>query len=220
MSSVPRLRRDGHALLGKSIKLASALAEQPKAPARSCGWPELDRLLPDGGMPHAVVEIVALGAREAFAGATRVAVAAVRAALARDARSWCAWIDADCTLFAPGLARAGVALERLFVVRPPPRELARVVVKTAGSGAFDILVVELRAPARGSDKLLRKLALAAERHGSSIVVLAPPHSDPWPVALRLEIERSRDGLEARVTKDRFGRVQPGLAKTHVPISIP
>ena len=93
MSSVPRLRHDG--LLGKSIKLASALADQPRAPARPCGWPELDRLLPDGGMPHAVVEIVALGSRrdgahEAFAGATRVAVTAVRAALARDARSWCA----------------------------------------------------------------------------------------------------------------------------------
>ena len=201
-----------NALLGKSIKLASALAEQPKAPARSCGWPELDRILPDGGMPHAVVELVC--SHEAFAGATRVAVSAVRAALERDARAWCAWIDADCTLFAPGLARAGVALDRLFVVRPREKDLARVIVKTASSGAFDILIVELRG-VRG-EKLVRKLALAAEQHGTSILLLARPHPDPWPVALRVEVARTRAGLEARVTKDRFGRTQPGLAKL-VPI---
>ncbi|HEY1955698.1 MAG TPA: hypothetical protein VGH28_08795 [Polyangiaceae bacterium] len=208
-----------NALFGKSIKPASALADQPKAPARSCGWPELDRILPDGGMPHAVVELVC--AHETFAGATRVAVTAVRAALERDARAWCAWIDADCTLFAPGLARAGVALDRLLVVRPPRESIARVVVKTASSGAFDILVVEIRR-VRG-EKLVRKLALAAEQHGTSILILAAPHPDPWPVALRLEIARTRAGLEARVTKDRYGRVQTvsvgrdGLAKV-VPIS--
>ena len=202
------------ALLGKSLKLASALAEQPRAPARSCGWPELDRLLPDGGMPHAVVELTC--SHEALAGATRVAVAAVRAALERDTRAWCAWIDADCTLFAPGLARAGVDLPRLLVVRPPRAALARVVVKTASSGAFDVLVVELRNRESRRDKLVRKLALAAEQHGTSILLLAPPHADPWPVALRLEIARTLAGLDVRVTKDRFGRAQPGLAK-HVPL---
>ena len=201
------------ALLGKHVRFASALAEQPKAPARSCGWPELDRILPDGGMPQAVVEITCR--HEAYAGATRVAVAAVRAALERDARSWCAWIDAECTLFAPGLARAGVDLARLLVVRPPKEDLARTMVKVASSGAFDVLVFELRA-ARGSEKLVRKLALAAEQSGASILLLAPPHRDPWPVALRLEVARTPEGLDARVTKDRFGRVLPGLAKT-IPI---
>ena len=97
------------ALLGKSIRLASTLDERPRAPARACGWPELDRLLPDGGMPHAVVE---LSCASSMAGATRVAAQVVRAALERDARAWCAWIDADATLFAPGLARAGVDSSR------------------------------------------------------------------------------------------------------------
>jgi hypothetical protein len=203
-------------LMGNAVGLASALAARPRAPARACGWPEIDRLLPDGGMPHAVVELSC--AHASFAGATRVAVAAVRAALERDARAWCAWVETEGTLFAPGLARAGVDLARLLVVRPPHAELGRVVVKTAGSGAFDVVVVELRAGR--AEKLVRKLALAAERHGASILLLAPPHADPWPVALRLEITRSEDGLEVRVAKDRFGRVQPGLAKTHVPIPSP
>jgi len=203
------------ALLDGRIHLASALAERPRAPARACDWPEIDRLLPDGGMPHAVVE---LSCASSMAGATRVAARSVRAALARDPRAWCAWIDASSTLFAPGLARAGVDLARLFVVRPRREDLARVTVKVAGSGAFDVVVLELVAAPRGMERLTRKLALAAETHGVSILLLAPPHRDPWPVALRLEIARTRGGLDVRVTKDRFGRVSPGLAKTHVPLA--
>jgi hypothetical protein len=41
----------------------------------------------------------------------------------------------------------------------------------------------------------------------------------WPVALRLEIARAEDGIDVRVTKDRFGRVPPRLAKTRVPIDV-
>src|SRR6202042_2376641 len=99
-------------------------------------WPELDRILPDGGMPHAVVEITC--AHHAFAGATRVAAAAVSAAQRRDARAWCAWIDSDSTLYAPGLARAGIDLTRLLVMRPPRALATRVTVKAAVSGALGV----------------------------------------------------------------------------------
>jgi len=204
-------------LLGSSVRLASALDARARAMARSCDWPELDRVLPDGGMPRAVVEITC--AHPAFAGATRVAAAAVRAAHKRDARAWCAWIDEGATLYAPGLARAEIDLARLFVVRPPRDLLSRAIVKVASSGAFDVMIVEARALAK-PDKLLRKLAIAAEAHGTSILILAPPHRDPWPVVLRLEVSREANGIDVRVTKDRFARVQPGLAKTRVPIALP
>jgi recombination protein RecA len=204
-------------LLSSSVRLASALGDRSHAPSRSCDWPELDRALPDGGMPHAVVEITC--AHRAFAGATRVAAASVRAAHVRDARAWCAWIDSNATLYAPGLARAGVDLARLLVMRPPRELAARVMVKAATSGAFDVMIVELhdtRVSWKVMDKLVRKLAIAAETHGTSILLLASPHRDPWPVALRLEIARVEDGIDVRVTKDRFGRA---LAKTRVPISL-
>ncbi len=211
MAAVINFTRSGGASL-ESLRFASSLSTK-QAPARSCDWPELERLLPDGGLPHAVVEITC--AHGAFAGATGVCVAAVRAALARDARAWCAWIDADCTLFAPGLAHAGVDLSRLLVIRPPRALAARVSVKVAASGAFDVLVIESPHASR-QDKLVRKLALAAEQYGTTIVLLAPPHVDPWPVALRFEVARAIDGLEVRVTKDRFGR---GLAKARIPLSL-
>jgi hypothetical protein len=201
----------------EKLKVADALGQRPRAPARACDWPELDRVLPDGGLPHAVVEITC--GHHAFAGATRVAVLAIAAAQRRSAGAWCAWMDASATLFAPGLARAGVDLARLLVVRPSPELLPRVVVMTASSGAFDVVVVEARGLGRRAEKLVRKLALAAEQHGTTIVMLAPPHVDAWPVALRLEVARTEDGIDVRVTKDRFGRLEPRLAKTHLPIDV-
>jgi hypothetical protein len=95
-----------------------------------------------------------------------------------------------------------------------------VTVKVSSSGAFDIVIVEARLPSaspKGLERLVRKLALAAEQHGTTIVLLAPPHVDTWPVALRLEVARTEAGLDVRVTKDRFGRLPTRLAKTHVPI---
>ena len=196
----------------KSVRFADALAEKARAPSRSSGLETLDSILPDGGLPHAVVEITS--AHHAFAGATRVAVSAIAAAQRRSTSAWCAWMDADSTLYAPGLARAGIDLGRLLVVRSVN---PRVVVTCASSGAFDIVVVEVHHLSR-AEKFVRKLALACEQHGTTIVLLATPHQDAWPVALRLEIARTREGLDVRVTKDRFGRLPPRLAKTHVPIS--
>jgi len=212
----------------KGIRPASSLEAAPRAPSRPCDWAELDRLLPDGGLPHAVVEIVTASlAPEArasslnvYAGATSVATAAVRAAQKRDGRAWCAWIDAKRSLYAPGLLRAGVDLERLFVVRPPPDLIARTSVKVASSGAFDVFVVEIGKGqnAKRDESLVRKLALAAEQHGTTILLLSSPHSAPWPVALRLEIARTMAGLSVRITKERHGRL--ALAKAFIPIAPP
>ena len=206
------------------------------ARVRPLDWPELDALLPDGGFPRGVVE---LASPRALGGSTSVTLAAVRAAHAKDARAWCAWIDPEGTLYAPGVAKAGVDLARLLVVRPPRAELGRIAVKVAASRAFEIVAIDMHAVphalvtsrgARGdacaarraskkrawpSEVLVRKLALAAEEAGATIVLLTDacePRAVPWPVAMRLELARpSVEELSVRVAKDRRGRV--GLAKT-------
>ncbi len=189
-------------------------------PHRPCDWPELDAFLPDGGLPHGVVEIVSHGAPGSFAGATAIAAAAVRAAHARGAGAHCAWIDATRTLYAPGLVRAGIDLSRLLVVRPPPGELARVLVKVTASGAFDIVVVDVEAARRRAERggaLVRKLALSAEPSGTTVLLLTEAHAragEPWPVALRLEVARTTASLVLRITKERHGRL--GHAKTEIP----
>jgi recombination protein RecA len=135
------------------------------------------------------------------------------------------------SIHAPALVQAGVDLRRLLVVRPTPQALARTAVKVAMSGAFELVVVDAphRHDLNGSlqverggrnhirsingssiDKgtvVVRKLALAAEEYGTTTLLLTNALAEravPWPVALRLEIERRPEALSIRITKDRRG----------------
>jgi hypothetical protein len=193
-------------------------------------WPELEQALPDGGLPRGVVE---LSAARALGGATRVALAAVRGGQGRSPGAWCAWVDPEGSLYAPGVARAEVDLQRLLVVRPPRKDLARVAVKLAQSQAFEVIVVDYSAPAlviapatkagaltsglsskrkRSTyrpEVLVRKLALLAEEGGSTVVFITDsnePRPIPWPVALRLDLSRVPGALTVKVVKDRFCRL--------------
>jgi recombination protein RecA len=191
-------------------------------------WPGLDALLPDGGLPRGVVE---LAAPRALGGSTSVALAAVRSGQERGRSTWCAWLDPEGTLHAPGVAAAGVDLDRLLVVRPPRSQIARAAVKVVGAGAFEVVVVDIDAvPGASSapdtvpskkrktwapEVLVRKLALSAESSGSTVLLLTDstrPRAIPWPVALRLELSRpNRSEIVVRVAKDRRGRI--GLVRT-------
>jgi recombination protein RecA len=159
-------------------------------------------------------------------GATTLALAAVQSVHAADDRSWCAWItphDAP-SLYAPALVQAGIDLSRLLVCRPKPSELARTAIKVATSGAFDLVVTDAQGGLDGrlapqqremggrskveSAVVVRKLALASEEKGTTCLVLTNAYESratPWPVALRVEVERRPDALAVRVTKDRRGR---------------
>lgn len=198
---------------------------------------ELDGVLPDGGLPRgAVVEIAA---SRALGRSTSVALAACAAAQA-DARlrsgdpntvgAWCAFVDPWSTLHAPAVVASGVDPMRLLVVRPPVDALARSVVRIAQSRAFSMIAVDLAAvpgvevhskegPVRLDRwvNVVRRLALAIEKTDSTVLLLtdaAVHRSMPLPVALRLELERTRrvssgeKDWVARVAKDRHGRVGP------------
>lgn len=189
-------------------------------------WPELADILPDGGFPRGVVE---LSSPHAVGGSTAVALAAVRSAQMKSATQThpnaipAAWIDTDATLYAPGVVNAGIDLTRLFVVRSPRAELGRIAVKVARSGAFDLLVVDVDAIAGADENALkqarsavskmevvvRKLALAAEANGMTVILITDAHRHravPWPVAMRLELERRPGKIGVRVAKERHGRI--------------
>ncbi|MCL2448639.1 MAG: recombinase A [Polyangiaceae bacterium] len=214
----------------RKLRVASRNDDVPLLPLE---WPGLNEVLPDRGLPRGVVE---LSAPRALGGATSIALAAVRAGLARGQSAWCAWVDPEATLYAPGVFAAGVDLARMLVVRAPRANFARAAVKLVASGAFEVVVVDVdpvpdaSAPPEGVESqrlsalrrrpikpevFVRKLALAAEPSGATVLLLTDacvPRATAWPVALRLELTRpSRDDLTVRVAKDRRGRV--GLAKT-------
>jgi recombination protein RecA len=219
--------------LGSAVKLPHAPDDEACNRALSLSWPELDDVLPDGGLPRGVVE---LSAQHALGGSTSVALAAVRAGQARVGGAWSAWLDPEATLHAPGVVAAGVELARMLVVRCPREQLGRVAVQVVASGAFDVVVVDFdrmpRArteaegisrgqPTRGKKRrlcpevLVRKLSLAAEPSGTTVLLLTDatkPRAVPWPVALRLELSRPSSGeLAVRVVKEKRGRI--GLART-------
>jgi recombination protein RecA len=232
---------DVHALLsqlGSKLRIVE-LGETSGSQALVLSWAELDAALPDGGLPQGVVE---LAAPRALGGSTSVALAAVRAGQARGTEAWCAWLDPEATLYAPGVVAAGVDLARMLVVRPARVDLARAAVKIVASGAFEVVVIDFdsvpraaaeqeqkRAPsARGNARdetrgkrawapevLVRKLSLAAESGGSTVLLLTDSlrrRAVPWPVALRIELSRpAPDELGVRIAKDKRGRI--GVTKT-------
>jgi hypothetical protein len=196
----------------------------PCAPCLPLAWSELDAVLPDGGLPRGVVELTA---PRALGGSTSVALAAICAGQARNTSAWCAWLDPESTLHAPAVSTAGVDLARMLVMRSPRAQLARVAIKVVASGAFEVVVIDKDAIPRvsvmpggsGRDKqahrLIRKLALAAEPSGATVLLLtdaSKPRALPWPVAMRIELSRPNvRELVVRVAKDKRGRIGP--AKT-------
>jgi hypothetical protein len=138
-------------------------------------------------------------------------------ALAHDGEPrWCGFVDPTGTLHAPAVAEAGVALERLLVVRPEPESIAKVAVRMATSRLFAVLVVdrcgvpgaELDAPRTRWDIAVRRLALACESTDTTVIVrseLERARSDALPVAMRIELTRPEAHLVClRMVKDRRG----------------
>ncbi len=133
------------------------------------GLEAFDEVLPDSGLPRGQVIEVAVSPGSGLA--TSVGLWACRAAQIdashQGSETWCAFVDPSGSLFAPGVASAGVELERLLVVRPSSlapiqrstktrksgqnREavesslagLNRIAVKLAEARLFSVLVVDL-----------------------------------------------------------------------------
>lgn len=186
------------------------------------GLPALDAALPDGGLARGAVTELAVAGGAALA--TRLALSACRAAqeegrLRGGDTPWCAFIDPSATLYAPGVAGLGVALDRLLVVRPPLDALGRVAARVVESQAFAVVVIDtLGAPGAAGlavqlgrwPRIVRRLAMAVQGTPGAVLLItdsAARRPLPLPVAQRLELARSHPGqLVLRVAKDRHGRV--------------
>lgn len=189
-------------------------------PGLSLGHPEIDALLPDGGLFRGgVVEVVAgTGApvTTLLLGACRVLQA--QASDSMGAGGFCAFVDPTGTLHAPGLVKLGVRLDRLLIVRPPLEALPRTALRLAKSRAFELVVIDtvgvpgqpLRIPLKAWVRHVRRLSLEVERSKQSIVLITDlnaPRDLPLPVSQRIEIGRpALDRLSVRIAKDHRGRL--------------
>jgi recombination protein RecA len=189
----------------------------------SFGIPELDALLPDGGLVRGSVVELCTSGESALGTSLALAVCARAQAEARERGShapWCAFVDPSGTLYGPGVAAAGVELSRLLIARPEPAALSRVALRLAESEAFAVVVVDLTGVvgervqvALGTwPRVVRRLAMAIEGSGHSVVLLtraADRRPLPLPVAQRLEVSRPAvDKILVRLAKDQRGRIAP------------
>jgi recombination protein RecA len=131
---------------------------------------------------------------------------------------WCAFVDPERSLFAPGVAQAGVRLDRMLVIQPEPAALAQVALRIVRAGVFAVVVIDAACslcsdvvhPLGNWVRAVRQMALALEGQQTGVLLLTGANqlsSLPLPVAQRIELRRqSPRDLEVRVAKDRWGRV--------------
>lgn len=189
------------------------------------GIEALDAALPDAGLAcGGVIELsLAEGAPGTSLALSLIRSLQIRRQQAGQAVPWAAFVDPGGTLYAPGVAAAGVNLERLLVVQPSLEALSRTAIRLGRSKAFELVIIDaLGVPGashevqlRAWPRLVRRLALEIDGSSRSIVLLtsaSAPRSLPLPVAQRIEVARpALDRLIVRVVKDRQGRVAPPRA---------
>jgi hypothetical protein len=148
MSAVPAkvslealLERFGGAVrrLGDSPSQGASSSPGPRlGQALPTGLAPLDHALAEGGLPLGVSVLASprgVGGASELASRTLAQLQAARPCLA-------AWVDPSRSLFAPGLARRGVDLTRLVVVRPSLENRAMAALELVTSGAFAAVVVD------------------------------------------------------------------------------
>jgi recombination protein RecA len=203
------------------VQIGSIPEATGTAAGLSLGVEALNRVLPDHGLPRGAVIELSIHGGSALGTSLGLAAcrAAQQAALAQGgSMPWCAFLDPSGTLYGPGVAAAGVDLERLLVVRPSVEALSRVALRIVESAACAVTVIDtLGVPGQSLNvnlsawlRVVRRLAMGVDGTSHSVILLtdaAEQRPLPLPVAQRIELERPSEGkLLVRVAKDKHGRV--------------
>jgi hypothetical protein len=182
------------------------------------GLPALDAAL-EGGLPRGRVTELA-GTRSAG----RTGLACRIAASATRAGETIAWVDPEDALDPDVAGAAGVALPRTLWVRPRDvTDALRAAEILLGAGGFGLVVLDLGCAGAARTTAWTRLARAAERTRSTLLVLATTRSAGSCAALALELvgRRTRwsrgsgavllDGITARLTIARSRGSSAGRA---------
>lgn len=168
-----------------------------RLPVVPSGFVTLDDRLPGGGWPRSgLIEVLTarFGSGELYLLLPALALL-TRAVTAR----WCVWVAPPLLPFAPALASAGMALDRVAVVGGARALWA--FEQVLGSGACDAVLAWARKP---KPREIRRLQLAAER-GRTLGVLFRPESaarETSPAVLRLKLEPLATGVRVTFLKGR------------------
>ena len=173
-----------------------------------------------GGIPRGRITELA-GPRSAG----RTGLAAAIAASATRAGETIAWVDPEDALDPEAAAAAGIALARLLWVRPRGvPDALRAAEILLGAGGFGLVLLDVD-PVNASARAWPRLARAAERTRSGLLVVAPRRAAGTFAAVGLELGARRvrwtggpgrlvllEGIEASLTvaRSRLGRLGQSL----------
>jgi hypothetical protein len=175
-------------------------------PSVPTGFAELDILLPGGGWPAgALTEI-----HVERAGVGELQLVMPAAARLTRSGSWLALIAPPYVPYAPALAGHGVRLSRLMLVRPAMAE--DILWACEQALRSQVCAMVLAWLDHVPERWLRRLQLAAESGGASLLMFRPARVPPAsPAALRLHVARSQSRTLVRVLKRRGGGVPAPVA---------
>jgi len=188
-------------------------------PRLATGLSALDVVL-GGGIPRGRITELA-GPRSAG----RTGLAAAIAASATRAGETIAWVDPEDVLDPEAAASAGIMLGRLLWVRPQGvTDALRAAEILLGAGGFGLVLLDVD-PVNAGARAWPRLARAAERTRSALLVVAPRRAAGTFAAVGLELGARRvrwtggpgrlvllEGIEASLTvaRSRLGRLGQSL----------
>lgn len=175
-----------------------ALASLPGETIAS-GYAELDAELPGGGWPQGQLTEILLD--QAGLGEMSLLLPALRRLSA--AGGWLALVAPPCLPHAPAWAAAGIALERLLIVRANSQQTPWAIEQLLASGGFAGVLAW--APPRLDARALRRLQVASEGRPVFAVLWRSTvkAATPSPAPLRLSLNAGAGGeLLVRLLKRR------------------
>lgn len=200
--------------------------ERPGANAVDTGFSGLNALLPTGGWPlRAVIELNV----STWGNGELQLLLPVMARLTRD-RIRVAMVAPPYRPYAPALMQAGIYLPYLVIVEAAQNEGQKKSQNKSRNTGKDIWWSAeklLRHPDCGlvlvwpgvpHPAQIRRLQLAANAANNIGVVFRCGRPVDTPVALRLRVSRCADGIQAALTKSRFGWRQHGAVVLEEPRS--
>jgi cell division inhibitor SulA len=164
----------------------------------SSGYDALDQALPDAGWPtHDLMEILVC---QWGSGELKLLQPAL--ATLSQQRRWLAWVSPPWQPYAPGLQGAGIALERVLVIRTQQQRDTLWAMEECLQSACCSAV--LGWPVNPTPTSIRRLQRAAQQGNSWGILLRPQEhaQQPSPAPLRLEIAPTGQDLRVRIIKRR------------------
>ena len=196
MSALPLPAALAQVLARGDVWRGDVLARLPDS-AVPTGHPELDAELPGGGWPRGnLTEILVDRSGLGELSLLLPALASLSAA-----GGWLALVAPPCLPHAPAWAAAGLALERLVVVRADAQAAWCCEQLLACGGFAGVLAWP---PATVDAKALRRLQVAAEGRSTLACLWRPAAqaATPSPAPLRVLLAAGEDGLAVRILKRR------------------